>query len=60
MGAYWEDTLEGGGGSDSLVKVLPHGSAGSTLVWTGDVGAHRYNDSAVRGSACEFLEAVHT
>ena len=60
MVTAWEYTSEGGGGADSHKNVLPCGSAGSTLVWSGDTGAHRDNDTAVRGRACEFLEAGHT
>ena len=37
---------------------LPRGSEVGTLVWSGDMGAHRDNDSVVRGSACEFLRQV--
>ena len=60
MGAAWEATLEGGVEANSLGKVLPHGSAGKTIVWSGDMGDHVDNDSVVRESACEFLEADHT
>ena len=60
VGAAWGATLEGGSGADSLGKVLPRGSAGGTLVWSGDMGAHGGNVSAVRGSACEFIEADNT
>ena len=59
VGADWEAILEGGGRSDSIVKVLPRGSAGSTLVWSRDMGDHGDNESEVRGSACEFLDTGH-
>ena len=59
-GAAWEATSYGGGGSESLNKVLPHGSVGGTLVWSGDMGVHGDNESEDRGSACEFLETGHT
>ena len=60
MGATWEVTLEGGGGADSISKVLTHGSAGGNLVWSGDMGSYGDNDAVGRGTAFEFLEEVHT
>ena len=45
VGADWEDTSEGGGGTDSIGKVLPRGSSGGSIVWRGDMGAHGENDS---------------
>ena len=60
VGAAWEDTLEGGSVSDSLREVLPCVSSGGTLAWRGGMVAHGYNESEVRGSACEFLDTGHT
>ena len=60
MGAAWEANSEGGGGANVLGTFLLCGSVGSTLVWSGDMGANRDNDSAVRGRACDFLESGHT
>ena len=60
MGAAWESTLEGGGRADSLRNFLPHGSAGITIVLSSEMGSHRENISAVKGSACEFIEADQT
>ena len=60
VGAAWEATSEGGGWSKSLGKVLPRGSAGGTPVWSGEMGAHGDNDTTVRWSACNFIEAGHT
>ena len=60
MGAAWEATSEGGGGDDSIRTFLPCVSAGGNIVWSGDMGAHRGNDSVVIGSACEFLQAGRT
>ena len=60
MGVAQEVNSEGGGGSNSIGKVLPHGIAGGTLVWSGDIGAYGENDAAVRGSAYEFPAAGHT
>ena len=45
MGAAWESTLEGEGGSDSLGKFLPCGSSGGTIGWSGDMGDHGDNES---------------
>ena len=59
MGAAWEATLEVGGGAGSLRNVLPHGRAGGTLVWRGDMDNHRYNESGVRGSKFKILDAGH-
>ena len=60
MGEAREDNLKGGGVSDSLREVLPCGSSRGTLAWSGDMVAHGYNESEVRGIACEFLETGHT
>ena len=54
MGAAWKVTLEGGGGFGSLGKVLPCGSSGGTIVWSGNMGAYRDNNAAVRGITCNF------
>ena len=58
MGAAREATLEGGGRTNSLVKVLPCGSSGGSLVWVGDISAHGDNESEDLGSACEFFNQV--
>ena len=60
VGADWEATSEGGGRANSLGTVLPRSSAGSTIVWGKDMGAHGDNDLAFRGIICEFIEAGHT
>ena len=60
VGASQEVTLVGGGGAGSLRKFLPCGSSCGTIIWSGDMGAYRDNDVAVRGSACEFPTASHT
>ena len=43
--AAWGATSEGGGGANSLEKYLPRSSAGGTLVWSIDMGAHGENKS---------------
>ena len=55
-----EFATEGGEKADSDGKVLPRGSSGGDLVWSGYMGAFGTNDSEVRGSACGFPVAVHT
>ena len=55
MGAAWGATSKGGGVTESLGKFLPRSSSGGSLVWVGDMGAHRDNQSEDRVSACEFL-----
>ena len=55
MEADWEGTSEGGGGNDSIGKVLPRGSPGGTIVWSGDMSARGDNESEDRGITCDFL-----
>ena len=55
-----EVAKEGGGRAVSLIKVLPRGSSGSDLVWSGDMGGFGINYSAVRGSACGLPAEGHT
>ena len=52
VGAAWEATSEGRGGNDSLGKKLTRGSAGGTIVCSGDMGYHGENVSVVIGSTC--------
>ena len=51
--------MEVGDGAVSLGKVLPRGSSGAALVWSG--GMHAFGTSAVyvRGRACGFPAAGH-
>ena len=60
VGAAWGVNPKGGGGAISIRKVLLCGSSGGTLVWIGDMGAYGDNDTAVRGSVCEFPAEDHT
>ena len=60
VGAAWEFTLKGGGGAGNIGKVLPCGSSGSDLFWSGDMGVYGTNDAEVRGSTCDFPAASHT
>ena len=59
VGEDQEVTLEVGGRSDSLGKVLPRGSADGTLIWSRDMGDYGDNETSVKGSACEFPATVH-
>ena len=52
--------LEGVFRYSSIGKVLPGGSSGGTLVWSGDMGAYRDNDAAIIRIACDFPVAGHT
>ena len=56
----WEVNSEGGCGAGNIGKVLPCGSSGGDLVWSGDMGAYSKNDAEVRGSACEYPAEGHT
>ena len=60
MGEAWGDTSEGDYGADIIGNILPRGSAGITLVWSGGMGSRGDNYKAVRGSLCEFLDSDHT
>ena len=59
MGEVREFATEGGVGSGSLGKVLPHGSSGNSLVWSGDVVAFSTNYSEVRVNSCGFPASGH-
>ena len=48
-----------GGRARSLGKVLPRGSSGGALVWSGEIGAFGTNDEEVRGIACGFPAEDH-
>ena len=51
-----EDTVEGGGGSGHLRKVLSSRSTGGAVVWGGDVGVFGANESEARGNFCGVSE----
>ena len=54
MGADWGFATEGGGVAGHLRKKKSHGTSGSAVVWSGDVGAIGAYDVEVRGSSCGF------
>ena len=55
-----EVNSERGCGAGNIGKVLPCGSSGGDLVWSGDMGAYSKNDAEVRESACEYPAEGHT
>ena len=59
MGAARGVATEGGGGADSLGKVLSHGSSGGAIVWGGDMGDFVANLAEFIVSACGFPAVGH-
>ena len=60
MGAAWKATSEVGGGADSIINFLMHGSAGGTIVSSRGMSAHGDNESEVRGISYDFLKTGNT
>ena len=60
MVVAWKVTSEGGVVAGIFGKVLPGGSSGGTLVWSGYMGVYGDNNAAVIVSACEFPAVGHT
>ena len=57
--AAQEVVTEGAGGAGSLIKVLPRGSSGGAIVWSGGMGDFGANGAEVRGIACGFPTEGH-
>ena len=51
-----EDTVEGGGGSVHIRKVLSRGNTGGAFVWVGDVGVFGANGAEAIGNSCGVSE----